>query len=143
MSDRLITAREAAEQLNVSVRTIYSWLSSGRLPSVRLSARCTRVPVAAVEALIHASAKPGQPDLASLLWDVDPDRIDEFRDADFLIVRILTAGRPEHVSWMFRRYPRAKIERIVAVDRRLSDRVAGGWRNLLGLGEAEGREARL
>ena len=139
VSDRLISAPEAAEQLNVSVRTIYSWISSGRLPSVRLSARCTRVPAAAVEALIRSSAKHGRPDLAPLLWDIDPDRIDEVRDADFLIVRILTAGRPEHVSWMFRRYPRAKIERIVAADRRLSDRVAGGWRNLLGLGSSEAR----
>ncbi|MCJ7797959.1 MAG: helix-turn-helix domain-containing protein [Thermoleophilia bacterium] len=139
MSARLMTAPEAAERLNVSVRTVYSWISSGRLPSVRLSPRCTRVPVAAVEALIHASTAQGRPDLAPLLWDVDPDRIDEVRDADFLIVRILTAGRPEQVSWMFHRYPRAKIERIVAADKRLSERVAGGWRNLLGLRDAEAR----
>jgi excisionase family DNA binding protein len=139
MSALLITAPEAAEQLNVSVRTVYSWISSGRLPSVRLSPRCTRVPVAAVEALIRASTDQGRPDLAPLLWDVDSDRIDEVRDADFLIVRILTAGRPEHVSWMFRRYPRAKIERIVAADRRLSERVAGAWRNLLEMGDAEAR----
>jgi excisionase family DNA binding protein len=137
MSARLMTAPEAAERLNVSVRTVYSWISSGRLPSVRLSPRCTRVPAVAVEALIRASADLGRPDLAPILWDVDPDRIDEVRDADFLIVRILTAGRPEHVSWMFRRYPLAKIERIVAADRRLSERVAGGWRNLLGLGDTE------
>jgi DNA binding domain, excisionase family len=142
MSARLITAKEAAERLNVSARTVYSWISSGRLPSVRLSPRCTRVPVAAVETLIRASTDQVRPDLAPLLWDVDPDRIDEVRDADFLIVRILTAGRPEHVSWMFRTYPRAKIERIVSADRRLSERVAGGWRNLLGLGDTEGREAR-
>jgi|GEM_PF-1578787 len=141
MSPRLITAPEAAEQLNVSVRTVYSWISSGRLPSVRLSPRGTRVPVTAVEALIRASTDEGRPDLTPLLWDVDPDRIDEVRDADFLIVRILTAGRSEHVVWMFRRYPRAKIERIVATDRRLPERVAGGWRNLLGIGDAEGREA--
>lgn len=93
MSALLITAPEAAKQLNVSVRTVYSWISSGRLPSVRLSPRCTRVPVAAVESLIR----------------------------------------------MFRRYPRAQIERIVTADRRLSERVAGGWRNLLGLDDAEAR----
>ncbi len=139
MSARLITAKEAAERLNVSVRTVYSWISSGRLPSVRLSPRCTRVPVAAVEALIRASADQVRPDLAPLLWDVDLDRIDEVRDADFLIVRILTAGRPQHVSWMFRRYQRAKIERIVSADKRLSERVAEGWRNLLAMGEVEAR----
>jgi excisionase family DNA binding protein len=137
MSAPLMTAPEAAERLNVSVRTVYSWISSGRLPSVRLSPRCTRVSAAAVEALIRASTPLRRPDLAPLLWDVDPDRIDEVRDADFLIVRILTAGRPEHVSWMFRRYPLERIERIVVADRRLSERVAGGWRNLLGLCDTE------
>ena len=132
-----MTAPEAAERLNVSVRTVYSWISSGRLPSVQLSPRCTRVRAAAVETLIRASTNSGRPDLALLLWDLDPDSIDEARDADFLIVRILTAGRPEHVSWMFHRYPRSRIERIVATDRRLPERVAGGWRNLLQLSDTD------
>ena len=137
MSQRLMTAPEAAERLNVSVRTVYTWISSGRLPSMRLSARCTRVSADAVEALIDGSRAPNRPDLTPILWDVDPDRIDEARDADFLIVRILTAGRPEHVAWMFRRYPRPRVERIVTTDRRLPERVAEAWRNLLALGEEE------
>ncbi|MHB1344575.1 MAG: helix-turn-helix transcriptional regulator [Thermoleophilia bacterium] len=137
MEDPLITAAETATRLNVSVRTIHSWIASGKLPAVRLSPRCTRVPAAAVDELVRASTSPGRPDLAPLLWDTDPARIDEDRDSVFLIVRILTAGRPEHVAWMFRRYPRSLIERTVASDRRLSGRVAGGWRNLLGPKAAE------
>lgn len=74
-----------------------------------------------------------RPDLAPLLWDTDPAHIDEERDAVFLIVRVLTAGRPDHVAWMFRRYPRSLIESTVSGDRRLSERVAGAWANLLGL----------
>ncbi len=129
----LLTAPEAAKRLNVSVRTVYSWIKEGRLPAVRLSARCTRVPGEAVEALIRASVDPGRPELSPLLWDTDPEDIDEEHDATFLIVRILTVGRPSHVAWMFRRYPRSQIERVVESDRRLPARVAGGWRNLLGL----------
>ncbi|MHB0980026.1 MAG: helix-turn-helix transcriptional regulator [Thermoleophilia bacterium] len=137
MSEQLMTAPEAAERLNVSVRTVYTWISSGRLPSMRLSPRCTRVSAEAVEALIDTSRASKRPNLSSILWDVDPDRIDEARDADFLILRILTAGRPEHVAWMFRRYPHARVERIITADRRLPKRVAAAWRNLLALGDEE------
>lgn len=37
------------------------------------------------------------------------------------------------MAWMFRRYPRSLIESTVAGDQRLNGRVAGGWRNLLGI----------
>ncbi len=137
MPNRLITAVETAERLNVSVRTVHSWIASGRLPAVRLSPRCTRVPADAVDSFVRTSMSPARPDLSPLLWDTDPARIDEDRDAVFLIVRVLTAGRPEHVAWMFRRYPRPLIERTVTGDRRLAERVAGGWRNLLGLQPVE------
>lgn len=133
MSPRLLTAAESAERLNVSVRTVHSWISTGRLPAVRLSPRCTRVPADALEALVRRSENPQRPDLSPLLWDTDPNRIDEERDASFLIVRILTAGRPEHVSWMFRRYPASQIEGAILRDRRLTARVRGAWANLLGL----------
>ncbi|MHB8869892.1 MAG: helix-turn-helix transcriptional regulator [Thermoleophilia bacterium] len=137
MEDPLITAAETAARLNVSVRTVHLWIASGKLPAVRLSPRCTRVPAVAVDELVRASTSPRRPDLAPLLWDTDPARIDEERDSKFLVARILTAGRPEHVAWMFRRYPRSLIESTIASDRRLSGRVAGGWRNLLGLHPAE------
>ncbi len=133
MTELLLTPGEAAGQLNVSVRTVYVWIESGRLASVKLSPRCTRVPASSVDALVRATMHQSRPDLSSLLWDIDPTRLDEDRDAAFLVGRILAAGRPEHVAWMFRRYPRSLIERTIFTDRRLPRRVAEGWQNLLEL----------
>jgi excisionase family DNA binding protein len=51
----LLTPREVATRLRVSPRTVYSWIESGRLASVRLSARTTRVPEEAVSALVSGA----------------------------------------------------------------------------------------
>lgn len=40
--DRLLTVRELAERLGISVGTVYHWLSQDRLPCVRFSSRCVR-----------------------------------------------------------------------------------------------------
>jgi excisionase family DNA binding protein len=160
LDERLLTPREVAARLNVSVRTVYLWIESGRLSVVRLSARCTRVPESALDVLLASSEsepipppnsrgrpEPAGPaargsaealhvDLAPLLWDVDPAQIDEERHASFLIARILTAGRPEHVRWIFRRYAWEQIERVVLSDRRLPREVAASWRALLDLDES-------
>jgi excisionase family DNA binding protein len=161
MDDRLLTPREAAARLNVSVRTIYLWIETGRLDVVRLSPRCTRVPMSVLEAFVASgsesvsraeplgelepeassdgrpSALPDDIDLAPLLWDVDPTQVDPDRHASFLIGRILTAGRPEHVAWMFRRYPREQIEQVVLADRRLPRDVSAAWRALLDIAEPQ------
>ncbi len=49
----LLTPKEVAVRLRVSPRTVYSWIETGRLSSVRLSERVTRVPQEAVEALMR------------------------------------------------------------------------------------------
>jgi len=41
---RLLTAREVAERLGVRPGTVYSWISRGVIPHVRLSARLSRIP---------------------------------------------------------------------------------------------------
>jgi len=35
--------RDVAEQLDVTLRTVYGWIATGKLPSVRLSARARRI----------------------------------------------------------------------------------------------------
>jgi excisionase family DNA binding protein len=35
--------RDVAEQLDVTLRTVYSWIAAGKLASVRLSARQRRI----------------------------------------------------------------------------------------------------
>jgi len=40
--EKLLTVQQAAERLGISPGSVYHWLSQGRLPCVRLSARCVR-----------------------------------------------------------------------------------------------------
>lgn len=49
---RLLTIREAAAMLNVSVRLINKWLSTGQLRRVKLG-RCTRVDRADIDRIIR------------------------------------------------------------------------------------------
>ena len=41
-----------AYRLNVSARTIWAWIASGRLRAIKLGPRTTRIPVAALEAFL-------------------------------------------------------------------------------------------
>lgn len=41
--DELLTVQQVAARLQVSVRTVRRWISSGLLPRSRLGARCVRV----------------------------------------------------------------------------------------------------
>ena len=50
---RLLTVRDAVERLNVTERTLRAWLAAGKLPAVRLSARCIRIRPEDLEAFIE------------------------------------------------------------------------------------------
>jgi excisionase family DNA binding protein len=54
---RLLTAEQAAEIMAVKPVTVRSWLTSGRLPRVKLG-RCVRVPASAVAEFIAANTFP-------------------------------------------------------------------------------------
>ena len=41
---KLLTVGQAVEKLAVSRRTLYRWIDSGTLPTVRFSSRCIRIP---------------------------------------------------------------------------------------------------
>jgi uncharacterized protein len=71
----LLTPKEVAERLRVSQRTVYLWIEGGRLPSVRLSARITRVPADAIDAFVSdayrsATAAPPIAAEAAAAYDV-------------------------------------------------------------------------
>jgi excisionase family DNA binding protein len=40
--EKLLNIRELADRLGISKLTAYHWLSQGRLPCIRFSARCVR-----------------------------------------------------------------------------------------------------
>lgn len=138
MREGLLTPREVARRLSVSPRTVYLWISEGRLPAVRLSERCTRVPASAVDELASVSPRASvantsaRPDLSTVLWDVDPKTVDEDAHARFLIERILEGGDDEQVRWMLARYPREQIAAVVTSSRGLSRKSARAWDALLG-----------
>lgn len=57
-TDPLITARQLADQLHISLRTVQLWTKARKLPVIRLSLRCVRYAPAAVnEALKRHSVR--------------------------------------------------------------------------------------
>jgi excisionase family DNA binding protein len=127
----MITPREAAQRLQVTPRTIYLWIRAGKLDAVRISERVTRIPTSEVERLLQAAVSPDRPDLSSVLWDVDIACIDEEAHSRFIIRRILEAGRPEHLAWLFRRYSLDEILDVAERDRALPHRVAASGQAIL------------
>lgn len=56
---RLLTVREAAEQLGLSPKTVWAWIYSRRLGFVRLG-RSIRIPQSAIEQLIEVGSIPAR-----------------------------------------------------------------------------------
>lgn len=123
-----VSVREAARLLRVTPRTVRNWIAAGRIAATRVSDRVTLVPLAEVERL---AGRVVRPDLSSVMWDVDLTLLDEDRNADFIIRRVLEAGRPEQVAWMFRRYGEQPVGRVAERDRALPPRVRAAWTELL------------
>ena len=53
MNEQLITPQEVAKRLSVTIRTVYTWMSSGKLPSLKFGGR-VRVDEAELSAFIAA-----------------------------------------------------------------------------------------
>lgn len=63
-SNKLLTETQAAELAQVKPKTIADWGRAGKLPRVRLSARCIRYRSSDIEALIDGSLQQGLSDTA-------------------------------------------------------------------------------
>ncbi len=50
--DKLITVKEAASRLSVSVRTVYRLMDSGALPSIRVGPKSRRISESALDSFI-------------------------------------------------------------------------------------------
>jgi excisionase family DNA binding protein len=123
-----VKIRDAARLLGVTPRTVRNWIAAGKLNAVRVSERVALVPLAEVERISGAVARP---DLSSVIWDVDLSTLDEERSAGFIIRRVLEAGRADQVAWLFRRYDERRIAGVAERDRALPAAVAEAWTELL------------
>lgn len=56
--DRLLRVDEAARLLGISVGSLYHWVSQGRIPCIRLSARCLRFSLPAIREWLDELNKP-------------------------------------------------------------------------------------
>jgi len=65
-----------------------------------------------------------------LFWEIDPSRIDEQRDANFVIARVLEHGTLADVAWLRRRYGFDRIHAFFrdAGSPELSPRTISFWR---------------
>ena len=79
-----------------------------------------------------AKEKPTIAFRQSLFWDVDPKTIDPEKNARYVIERILEFGRPEETRWLFSRYSKAEIKRVMELPRaQIGPRSKALWSLLL------------
>jgi excisionase family DNA binding protein len=58
VTERLLTAREVADRLGLSVETVLRWAKRGRLPAIYLSSRAIRFPEDALDTWLDERATP-------------------------------------------------------------------------------------
>jgi excisionase family DNA binding protein len=61
VTDRLLKVHEVAEMLGLAKGTIYHHISAGKLPCIRLSARCVRFQESAIKQFIEKLAADQSP----------------------------------------------------------------------------------
>ncbi|MFH1759360.1 MAG: hypothetical protein ABH822_02255 [Patescibacteria group bacterium] len=66
-------------------------------------------------------------------WDVDFEKLDKKKDAQYIIARILESGDEKAKQWLFKQYPKAKIKQVLNSSGRVSARSRAYWELILGL----------
>ncbi|KKU43220.1 MAG: hypothetical protein UX60_C0032G0010 [Berkelbacteria bacterium GW2011_GWA2_46_7] len=67
----------------------------------------------------------------TLFWDVDPNKIDTEKNAQYVIERVLDFGNDEEVRWMYSYYDKSLIKGVVARSRSLRPETKNLWTLLL------------
>ncbi len=67
----------------------------------------------------------------TLFWDVNPQKIDAKRNAQYIIERILDFGRDDEVRWLWNFYDKRLLKKIVGKSRCLRPRTKALWTLLL------------
>jgi len=63
-----------------------------------------------------------------LFWDTDANTVDFVSHAPYVIERVLEHGNDAQAAWLFSRYSREAIRRVVETSRQLSPRSENYWR---------------
>ena len=69
----------------------------------------------------------------SLFWDVNPKNINAKKHARYIIERILDFGNDREAQWLFKRYRKNTIKKVVDNSRVLHPQSRTLWRELLTL----------
>ena len=67
----------------------------------------------------------------SLFWDVNPAKIDQKKNARYIIERILDFGNTDEVKWLWNKYPVAQIKDVVKTSRALHPKSRALWSLML------------
>jgi excisionase family DNA binding protein len=67
MSDRLLTSEELAEALNVSLRTVKSWLAGGVIPAAIREGKTLRFDLPAVKRALAKRAAKAAPKTSTMV----------------------------------------------------------------------------
>lgn len=67
----------------------------------------------------------------SLFWDVNPDKIDTKKNAQYVIERIMDFGNDKEARWLWQFYDKNFLKKVVAKSRCLRPRTKALWALLL------------
>lgn len=63
----------------------------------------------------------------TLFWDVDPKTIDPKKHAKYIIRRVMSFGNDSEVQWMWARYPKQLLRKVVLHGRGVDKRAQALW----------------
>jgi len=67
----------------------------------------------------------------TLFWDVDPNKIDPHKNAQYIIERVADFGRDNEVRWVWNFYDKSFLKKIITHSRCLRPRTKALWTLLL------------
>ena len=67
----------------------------------------------------------------SLFWDVNPDKIDLEKNAQYVIERVLDLGNDKEVNWLWQTYDKSLLKKIVEKSRCLMPESKKLWTLIL------------
>ena len=64
-------------------------------------------------------------------WDVDFEKVNPEKSAQYIIFRLLNKGNDKAIRWLFKTYPKDLIKEVVRERRGFSAKTANFWADLL------------